>query len=504
MEKLTFSVLDWSILALYFLGTFLIGFFARKQSLSAQGFTTASGKIGGLLVGLSIFATYLSSISYLALPGKAFDDNWNSFVFSFSLPLAAWIAVTWFLPYYRKKKAVSAYALLEERFGLWARIYGSFFYLLTQIARIGAVTYLMALPLNVLTGVDISHIIAFLGFITVIYSLMGGIVAVIWTDAFQAFVLILGAALCIGVILFKMPGSMSDAFQIINFQNKFSLGDFSFAWDKSTFWIVLIYGLFTNLQNFGIDQSYVQRYITAKSEKEARKSIWIGALLYIPVSAMLFLIGTLLYVWYQMHPQELGQLLLTQTKGDKVFPYFIGSHLPQGITGLVIAAILSAGMSTVSTSLNSSATLLLQDYYLRFINPTASERKKMGVLYLSTVIWGIAGSLVAIYMINIKSALDVWWMLSSILSGGIAGLFLLGLMHKKATSRHALVAVVIGLALVAWMSLSVSPFWPEALNEFKSPFHSYLIIIFGTSAIIIVGLILSYFSLNTRAQQTEP
>ena len=248
----------------------------------------------------------------------------------------------------------------------------------------------------------------------------------------------------------------------------------------------------------------MQRYITAKSEKEARKSIWIGALLYIPVSAMLFLIGTLLYVWYQMHPQELGQLLLTQTKGDKVFPYFIGSHLPQGITGLVIAAILSAGMSTVSTSLNSSATLLLQDYYLRFINPTASERKKMGVLYLSTVIWGIAGSLVAIYMINIKSALDVWWMLSSILSGGIAGLFLLGLMHKKATSRHALVAVVIGLALVAWMSLSVSPFWPEALNEFKSPFHSYLIIIFGTSAIIIVGLILSYFSLNTRAQQTEP
>jgi len=483
----SFSTLDWLVLSAYFSGTFFIGFLAHKQSRSASSFTTANGKLGGVLVGLSIFATYLSSISYLALPGKSFDSNWGAFVFSFSLPFAAWVAITYFLPYYRKNNAISAYSLLENRFGLWARMYGSFFYLLTQVARIGAVTYLMALPLHVLAGVDITLIIFFIGFITILYSLLGGIVAVIWTDAFQSIVLIIGAIACIGIMIFKLPISLSESLTLLSTHQKLSLGDFGLHWDQPTFWVILMYGFFTNLQNFGIDQSYVQRYVTAKNENEAKKSVWIGALLYIPVSALLFLVGTLLFLWYQTHPQQLAELQALGLSGDKVFPHFIGTQLPPGIVGLVIAAILSAGMSSVSTSLNSSATLILEDYFLRFRTHPTTEKLKLTVLYIATCFFGCMGSLVAIYMINIKSALDIWWMLSSIFSGGIVGLFLLGMINQHLHKIYALIAVVMGLIFISWMSFSLTPWWPQDWIAFKSSFHSYLIIVFGTSFIVATG-----------------
>src|SRR5262245_52698443 len=180
-----FTPLDWLVLSAYFVGTMAVGFWCNRRSRSTEGFTAADRSLPGWVCGLSIFATYLSSISFLALPGKAYAANWNAFVFSLSLPVATWIAVRWFLPFYRKSGEVSAYAHLEHRFGPWARVYASLCFLLTQIARVGAVTYLMALPLSVLTSLDLRLLIVVLGASVALYSTVGGIVAVIWTDAFQ-------------------------------------------------------------------------------------------------------------------------------------------------------------------------------------------------------------------------------------------------------------------------------------------------------------------------------
>ena len=188
-----FTALDWSVLLIYFLITMGIGFYFYRKSRSMEGYTAASRSLPGWVCGLSIFATYLSSISFLALPGKAFAGNWNSFVFGLSIPLATLIAVKFFLPYYRNSGEVSAYALLENRFGSWARIYASSFYILTQLARMGVVMYLMALPLSILLHKDITFIILFTGISVTIYSFIGGIVAVIWTDALQAIILMVGA-----------------------------------------------------------------------------------------------------------------------------------------------------------------------------------------------------------------------------------------------------------------------------------------------------------------------
>ena len=219
---------------------------------------------------------------------------------------------------------------------------------------------------------------------------------------------------------------------------------------QETFWVILLYGIVINLQNFGIDQNYIQRYIASKTDRDARKSVWLGGLLYVPVSALFFLIGTQLFSYYHVHKTQMNDLrhiiaaqqikekgltpetpdytaaleqsalaLREEDIGDKVFPHFIGINLPSGITGLVIAAIFAAGMSTVSTSLNSSATLMILDWYQRYLRPKASEKEMMLGLYSATSL-GLrdrGGS----FADRVTSALDAWWTLSGIFSGG--GLF---------------------------------------------------------------------------------
>jgi len=516
-----FYSLDWLVLVLYFVGVVAIGLYFRGGSLSSENFTTGGRSLPGWLCGLSIFATYLSSISYLALPGKSFVDNWNPFVFSLALPFAAWIAVRNFIPLYRNGNDVSAYALLERRFGVWARAYASGFYLLYQIARIGVVLYLMALPMAVIFGWNIRTIIVFTGIVVTVYSMVGGIVAVIWADAIQAVVLLLGAVIALGVILYGMPEGPGQVFEMAKQDHKFSLGSYD-PWTISqpTVWLLLAYGFFENLKNFGIDQSYIQRYIASRSDAEARRAVWLSAGLYVPVSALFFFIGTSLFAFYQAHPsdidevkrivarqrlmqagavtvdeQQVASMALTLTDrdiGDRVFPHFIAAHLPQGLTGLLIAAIFAAAMSTVSTSLNSSATLVMSDFYKRFVSPDAHERSLMRVLHGATILWGIFGTGMAIALVRLtESALDIWWTLSSVLGSGIIGLFLLGLLCQRTGNKAAIFSVALGSLVVIWMVVSPTQLWPASLSNFASPFHSFAVIVVGCLMIVGTGMLLS-------------
>ncbi len=484
-----FTALDGTILIGYFLATMAVGFYFWKRSKSVESFTAADGSLPGWLTGLSILGTFVSSISFLALPGRAFGENWNSFVFSLSLPLAVMIAVKWFLPFYRKGGHVSAYQHLEDRFGPWARIYASACYLLTQLARMGTVMYLMALPMNVLLGWDIRWIILVTGVSVTLYTFVGGIVAVIWTDAIQTVVLMAGALACAGIMLFELPEGPGQLFSLAAANDKFSLGSFAFDLTSSTFWVVLVYGVVINLQNFGIDQNYVQRYLAAKSDREARKSVWLGGLLYVPLSALFFLIGTALFAYYTTHPGELPDAYRDPARADSVFPYFIVTVLPPGVTGLLIASIFAAAMSTISSSLNSSSTIILNDYYKRYINPVATPARSMRVLYGSTIVWGIMGTLIALAMTKVRSALDAWWMLAGIFGGGTLGLFLLGFISRRATNRAAMAGVVVGVLVIVWMTLSPKATWlAEAM---RNPLHGYMIIVFGTATILSVGLLVT-------------
>ena len=577
-----FYTVDWIVLLGYFAGTMGIGLYFYRRTRSPEGFTAANRSLPGWVCGLSIFATFLSSISYLALPGKSFAANWNPFVFSLSIPLVAWIAVRYFLPYYRQSREVSAYAALEHRFGLWARVYASLFYLLTQIARIGVVMYLMALPMQVIFGWNIYTILIFTGICVTVYSFVGGILAVIWTDAIQAIVLMAGAVISLIVMLATMPGGAGRVFEVAVRQGKFGWGEFGAGVTNGTAWVdfsaatvivVLLYGLAINLQNFGIDQSYVQRYIASSSDREARRSLWLGALLYVPVSALFFFIGTTLYVYYQAETadtgvahvsagdgttktdarrdldevrlivarqrllqrgmsledssfeaaqSELASTLQLKDVGDRVFPHFIARHLPAGMTGLLVAAVFAAAMSTVSTSLNSSATLIMSDYFQRFIRPGASERQSMLVLYAATIVWGVLGTGLALLLVRLtESALDIWWTLSGIFGGGMTGLFLLGMISRQAKNAAAVTGVLAGITAILWLSMpkivdyllklpadtaihDLAARMKVSMAGWSSPFHAYMVPVFGTLVILIVGMMVSSLTQRfSRSQSTS-
>jgi solute:Na+ symporter, SSS family len=484
-----FTTIDLLVLAAFFAASVSVGFVVTRRSRSVDGFTAADRSMPGWLTGLSILGTYVSSITFLALPAKAYASDWNPFVFSLTLPLTTWIAVRWFLPFYRRTGQVSAYAHLERRFGPWARTYASLCYLLTQLARMGTVMYLMALPMSALLGWDVRTVVVVTGISVTLYALAGGIVAVIYTDALQTILLILGAAVCAAIMVGSLPEGPGQAFRLAAAHGKFSLGGFGRGLGQPTFWVVLAYGLAINLQNFGIDQNYIQRYIASKSDAEARKSVWMGGLTYLPLSAVFLFIGTAMFAYYNAWPDLLPAPLRDPGRADWVFPWFIVSVLPPGVTGLLVAAIFAAAMSTVSTSLNSSATIILTDYYRRHLNREATERQSVRFLRVTTVAWGLAGTAVGIAMTRVRSALDAWWTLAGILGGGTLGLFLLGFVSKGATNRSAAIGVVAGVGLILWMT--VSPSWVALPAAWRSPFHEYLIIVFGTVAVLTAGLAFS-------------
>lgn len=498
------ELLDLVVFFAYMLVIVIFGVSFSFKKRTTDDYVTGGGKLPSWAIGMSIFATFVSSISFLALPGNAYLSNWNGFVFSLSIPLAAIIAVLFFVPLYRSLNSNSAYYYLEIRFGLWARIYASIFYLLTQLARMGAILYLLALPMNVLLGWNISDIIIVTGISVVVYAMFGGIEAVIWTDAVQGIILIIGAITCAVIILFSMPEGPEQVFKIASEADKFSLGSFDFNFTESTFWLILVYGLFINLQNFGIDQSYIQRYLSAKTKKEAISATLFGSLLYIPISLLFFFIGTALYSYYHAMPELLPANLAGPENADKIFPYFIVTALPKGITGLLIASIFAAGMSTISTSINSSATVLLTDHYKRYINKNPKPKTSMRVLFIASFIMGIGGIAIGLALNGVESALDAWWALASIFSGGILGLFLLGFISKKVKSSYAAIGVICGILVISWMSLSPI-FFKGSWVDYKSPFHANLTVVLGTMTILLVGFILTllFFKNKKTSQKTN-
>lgn len=472
-------LIDLIIFFLFTGGIVVFGCSFFNKKLSSDEFTSAGRSLPGWVVGMSIFATYVSSISYLGYPGNAYSSNWNAFVFSLSIPIASYFAAKYFVPFYRNQGSVSAYSFLEERFGTWARLYASACYLLTQIARMGSILFLLALPMNLLMGWNIQLVIIFTSIAIIIYSMLGGIKAVIWTEAIQGFILIGGALICLIVLLFSMPEGPTQTFEMAISDHKFDLGSFSADLSTSTFWVCLIYGIFTNLQNYGIDQNYVQRYHTAKNEKEAKFSALFGGYLFIPVSAIFFLIGTALYTYYQVYPELLPA---EGIKADYVFPLFIVNQLPTGLTGLLIASIFAAGMSTVATSVTSSSTIVLTDYYQR-IRKQTSDRERLWVLKIASLVISVLGILIALALVNVDSILDAWWKLSSIFSGGMLGLFLLGYLAKKAKNIDAAIGVICGAIVIAWISAD------QWLGLPESGIHEYLAIVLGTLIIFLVGFL---------------
>jgi len=346
--------------------------------------------------------------------------------------------------------------------------------------------------------------------------------AVIWTEVVQGIIKTAGALVILYLVITGMEGGIMRIVEIGRENDKFSLGSLRPDFTVSSFWVVLLYGFFMNLNNFGMDQNYVQRYHTTSSVKEASRSVWLCVYLYLPVSLIFFLLGSCLFAYYQSNPQliemlkmqvaaerlpngssqavaNLAATLTPADYGDKVMPHFMVTSVPRGLLGLIVAAIMSAAMSTISSGMNASATVFSVDIYKKYINPDLTPAQSMRLLYIATTIFGLLGMLTGIAMIGVKSVLDVWWMLSGIFAGGMLGLFLLGIISRNTKNAEALTATIIGILVIIWMTFSAQ--LPENYNFFKNPLHQNMIMVVGTLSIFLTGLLLT--KLKSRVSKSE-
>ncbi|MCA9060469.1 MAG: sodium:solute symporter, partial [Planctomycetaceae bacterium] len=402
--------------------------------------------------------------------------------------------------------SLSAYERLENRFGRWSRIYAASFNVLYHIGRMGMILYGVSLAVSTVAPVPLKSMIVVIGVLVIVYTLLGGIEAVIWTDVLQSVILIGGILLCLVVLIGLIPGGVSEILQTASAQtdggsNRLSLGSvrlnrFTFAGE--TLWATLLFGFVTNLQNFAADQTYVQRYFTASSQQSAQRSVWMGAIAYIPISAALFFIGTALFVYYGHHGELPGDV-----SSRDVLPWFIMHKLPAGVSGLLIAAILAAAMSTVDSSLNSSSTLLLCDG-IRPLFPRLTDRTELRLLRLMTVLLGVMGISAALFMTRIKSILDAWWLLSGILSGGTLALILLARFSRIQSRIIPLFATFVGICAIAVVTLAgmkpadVPKLVPDGLYTAIAPLSTYIhqrmAGTVGTLTILAVAMLLAPFT----------
>ncbi|MBP7049773.1 MAG: sodium/solute symporter [Phycisphaerae bacterium] len=479
------SVIDIAILAAYCVVVVGMGIYYTRKCRTAEEFMVAGRSIPAWAAGLAIMSTYTSSISYIATPGKAYDTNWHPIIFSLAIFPVAWLACRYAVPYYRRMKLLSVYEFLEERVGAWGRVYAALSFLLYIVGRTAVILYLVSLLLSQFLDWPIAAIIVVIGVVTIVYTLLGGMEAVIWTDVMQSIIMIGGLLFCVVSLSWRILTGPEPLIQAAVDAHKFSLGTWELSLSSRTIWVMIIYGVTENLRNLLADQNFVQKYSSVPTEREARRSIWIAMLIYIPMTVVFLYIGTALFAFYST-----GSAGAAVTKGDEAFPFFIATQLPVGLKGLILAAVLAAAMSTVDSALNCSATVLLVDFYKRYINPQVSDRASLRCLRVTTVVWGLLGTSFAILMIRAKSALDIWWQISGIFGGGILGLFLLSLLRVRLSWRRGLIAIAVSVAVISWGTFARN--LPAGWKWAQASFEPVITGAIGTAALLIVALLLGW------------
>jgi SSS family solute:Na+ symporter len=364
-----------------------------------------------------------------------------------------------------------------------------------MIGRVAVILYLASLLVSTFVPWNIGVVIIIIGLITIVYTLLGGMEAVIWTDVMQSVIMIAGILFCAVSLSYHVFSGPEPLMQAAIDNNKFSFGSWDLSLSSRTIWVMIIYGITEALRSLLADQNYVQKYCSVPTEREAKRSIWIAMLIYIPLTAVFLYIGTTLFAFYSQG-DELAQAGIV--KGDEVFPYYIATQVPAGLKGLIIAAIVAAAMSTVDSALNCSATVLLLDFHKRYFNPNIGERASMVFLRSGTVVWGLLGTGAALLMIRAKSILDVWWQISGIFGGALLGLFLLAFMRVRLRLWQGLVSIAVSIAVISWGTFARN--LPASWQWAQCDLDRIIVGATGTGALMVVACL---FGLTNRNRDVQ-
>ena len=475
-----FGLANWTVLALYLLAMLGMGIYFMQRENGADDFFKGGGRIPWWAAGISIYATMLSAITYMAIPAKAYATDWTYYPMLWMIPIVGFPVIWYYLPYFRRLKAASAYAILEERFNLATRLMASTLFCIFMVARMALVMYLPSLALTAVTGIDIYLCIILMGLVTIIYCTMGGVEAVIWGDVIQGCILVGGAIFAALYLWSNTEGGFAGAWQLAVDNDKLRL--FVWSWDYRyvTFWVAILGGgIANNLISYTSDQTVIQRYMTTKDEKSAGRSILVNGFMSVFISVAFYFIGTGLYTFYKTHPTSLD---ITMQQGDAIFPFFMMSQMPAGVAGLLIAAIFAATMSTISSNINSVSTAFSVDFIQRF-RPNIKDSTLLRVARWTCIVSGLMGLGIALLMAtwDIASLLDYFNTILGLLTSGLGGLFVMAVFFPRIKGRAALTGFIVGelVVFLMWLYTDASFF------------------LFGAIGIVVSVIVALILSLNS-------
>ena len=469
---------DHAVVAILILLLVVVGLRFSNKGDSSGDYFRGGQRIPWWAAGLSLFATGASAISLMAMPGKAFAENWiymsiSFFIVIVQIPLFLLV----YIPVARRLKIATANEYLERRFGLPVRMVGFVCFSLNQmLGRMASILLLPALAISAIFGMPMEWSILIMGVATTLFVTMGGLEAVIWTDVLQAIIMLLAVLVCAAYAYFAIDMSGQTAMDLLSNLNKLQLFDWSFNWQGPVVLVLALNSFVAVLSMIG-DQNFIQRVQCTEDENESRKAVYTQLAVAVPMNFVLFALGTLLFLFYVTRADTLSPAL----KPDSVFPFFAAENLPVGFAGFVVVALLAATISTVSSAMNSVANLGVEDVYRRFVRgATDAKCVKLGrYLTFGLGLFGTGAALLLANMSSLQSIWDLFIMITGMVLAPITGIFVLGIFTRRANNFGVLTGTLASIMA-------------NYYAKFHMEVHALVYMVIGVFACIIVGYIASY------------
>jgi SSS family solute:Na+ symporter len=471
---------DLLVVIAYFGAVVLIGLRFSARNRSTDRYFLGGRNFPGWAIGLSFIGSTISSVTFIAYPADSFKTAWVRLLPNFAFPFVVTLAGLLFIPFFRSGKVRSAYHYLALRFGAPVSVYAALVYLLAQLVRTATITYLLSILLATLSGLPPPLCILIAAGITALYTVKGGFEAVVWTDVMQTIVLILGAAACVVMIAHALPGGIGQVFTEALAAGKLSFQDLNpasgqlepvrlgFSLTEKTAVMLVLVGTAQYIAG-QLDQDTVQRWCSAKSAREARKSMVVLGVGALPIWITFMFLGTCLWVYYQHFPTEVSAGVLAGTrKAEDILPHFIITVLPPGMAGLVISAALAAAMGALSSSINASGMVWVNDVYRLYLARGRDDRHYLRVGRLASLAMAglMAGGAAVLYRSSAATLMEISIILLALVGGGISGAFLFGILTRRGDARSVLAGIAATLLFSGYSALAQAGVVPRLFNPY--------------------------------------
>ncbi len=465
------NTLDLVVIVFYLAGVTLFGMRFRGGQKTLKGYFLADNAVPWWAISLSIVAAETSTLTVISVPGLAYDKNFCFLQLVMGYLIGRVVVSFVLIPQYFRGELLTAYQLIERRFGQRLRALTAGVFLATRAAAEGVRVFAVAIVVRVAMGALLAGVsdfqrdlvaIAIVTVLTLMYTIKGGLKAAIWTDVMQQTVYVTGTIVALFTILHLVPGGWTTIHQVAGQAGKFQVFDFTLnSTTTYTLWSGIIGGAFLTTASHGTDQLIVQRLLAARSQRQAQTALLTsGAVIFFQFSLFL-MIGAMLFVFYRFFPPQAAF-----SRTDTIFPEFIVSRMPRGISGLLIAAILAAAMSNLSAALNSLSSTAIVDFYIR-LRPDSSEKRRIWLSRAAMIGWALVLFVLALVARHGGRVIEVGLTIASVAYGGMLGVFLLGVLTRKASENGAMIGMICGLALnlYLWFFTTVSFTWYVALGS---------------------------------------